>query len=533
MVAVRLEEVFKLNGIPSYTYVEPVEYSRLLVALRTAGRGVVVEGPSGVGKTTAVVKALEKLEQDHIALSARRAADRGLIEEIPRLTGSGVVIIDDFHRLSDDTKSEIADYLKVLADEEDESTKVVIIGINRAGESLLNFARDLRGRVDVIKFERNSDEKVHELVSEGAKTLRISLPVDEIVKSAVGSFHLAQLLSYTACLMSGVTQRASLWRDVEVPVQSVRERVQDEQAMSFMDPALKFAAGPRFSKEGRAPYLHMLRWLSESEEWTISLQRELRRHPTEETSVSAVINGGHLEEFLDKNVDLQELIHFDPRTKVLAVEDPKFFYFIRNLEWARFAERVGFLNIGYKSRYDFALSFAAPERPFAEELSKELTALEFSVFYDSNEQARILATDIEAYLAPIYASEATYVVSIMGASYPDRVWTRFEGKQFRTRFGSEAVIPAWYQGAAPTLFDPMREIGSFVIDPTCPVVDEAKRFAKLLAEKVSDYRLGPRVPLNAFLCRGCNLILPYGQRATTQTSLCLDCAERVLAGASG
>lgn len=529
MVAIGLEEVFKLNGIPSYTYVEPVEYSRLLVALRTPGRGVVVEGPSGVGKTTAVVKALEELEQDHLALSARKAVDRALIEEIPELVSSGVVIIDDFHRLSDRTKSDIADYLKVLADEEDHTTKIVIIGINRAGDSLLNFARDLRGRLDVIKFERNPNDKVYELVSEGARTLRISLPVQEIVNSAVGSFHLAQLLSYTACLMSGVTQRAGLWKDIQIPIDSVRERVQDEQSMSFMEPALKFAAGPRFSKEGRAPYLHMLRWLSESDEWTISIQREMRRHPKEEPSVAAVISGGHLEEFLDRNEDLRELIHFDPQTKVLAVEDPKFFYFIRNLEWSRFAERVGFLNIGYKSRYDFALSFAGPERPFAEALSNELTALEFSVFYDKNEQARILASDIEAYLAPIYASEATYVVSILGPTYPDRVWTRFEGNQFRTRFGSEAVIPAWYQGAAPSLFDEMREIGSFIIDPDAPIEDEAARFARLLAEKVSEYRQGQRIPLNTFLCRRCNLLLPYAVRATTQTSLCTDCAPHVLA----
>ena len=45
----RLEQVFKIGGVPTYTFVEPSEYSRLKVALRTPGRALIVEGPSGTG----------------------------------------------------------------------------------------------------------------------------------------------------------------------------------------------------------------------------------------------------------------------------------------------------------------------------------------------------------------------------------------------------------------------------------------------------------------------------------------------------
>lgn len=61
-----LEDVFKQSGFPEHTFVEPVEYTRLLVALRTPGRGVVLEGPSGVGKTTAVTKALKEIGRAHV-----------------------------------------------------------------------------------------------------------------------------------------------------------------------------------------------------------------------------------------------------------------------------------------------------------------------------------------------------------------------------------------------------------------------------------------------------------------------------------
>lgn len=527
-----LEDVFKQSGFPEHTFVEPVEYTRLLVALRTPGRGVVLEGPSGVGKTTAVTKALKDLEiegQSALRLSARKLGDRQLISELPNMSANGAVIIDDFHRLDDSTKAAIADYMKILADEEDATTKIIVIGINRAGETLMDFAADLRGRVDVIRFEKNPEDRVIMLVTEGATALNVVLPAEKIAKAATGSFHLAQLLCHTACLMAEITEQQEVLTPVDIRTDSVIERVKDDQAMSFMDTALKFAAGPRFSKEGRAPYLHMLKWLGESDEWTISLQREARRHPAEEASVSAVLSGGHLVEFIARNDDVKELIHFDPRTKVLAVEDPKFYFFIRNLEWGKFSERVGFLNIGYKSRYDFALSFAGPERAFAEALHDELSALEFAVFYDKNEQARILATDVEEYLAPIYSSEATFVVVILGDQYPERVWTRFESKQFKMRFGSESVIPAWFAGSAPSLFDRMRQIGSFVIDSDVLVEFEAKRFAALLAGKVSEYRLGPRVPAGEFLCKKCFLIFPFEERATTQTSLCINCAEKEFA----
>jgi hypothetical protein len=69
----RIEEIFKVTGVPTHTFVEPSEFGQLKVALRTSGRGVVVEGPSGIGKSTAVTKALEALEldKDVAKLSAR------------------------------------------------------------------------------------------------------------------------------------------------------------------------------------------------------------------------------------------------------------------------------------------------------------------------------------------------------------------------------------------------------------------------------------------------------------------------------
>jgi hypothetical protein len=115
----RLEEVFKTSGIPTHTFVKPQEYQRLFVSLRTPGRGLVIEGPSGIGKTTSVLKALEELGLANatLRLSARKNENRKLIAELPTMPAIGTVLIDDFHRLEADTKRIIADYLKTLRPE--------------------------------------------------------------------------------------------------------------------------------------------------------------------------------------------------------------------------------------------------------------------------------------------------------------------------------------------------------------------------------------------------------------------------------
>ena len=56
-----LEDVFTTTGVPTVTYVQPKEYTELLIAIRTKGKCVVVEGPSGIGKTTAVEKVIISL----------------------------------------------------------------------------------------------------------------------------------------------------------------------------------------------------------------------------------------------------------------------------------------------------------------------------------------------------------------------------------------------------------------------------------------------------------------------------------------
>jgi hypothetical protein len=486
MAVVLLEDVFKIGGVPTYTFVQPSEYARLKVALRTAGRGLIVEGPSGIGKSTAVARALDELDVKNgvQTLTARDPGDVGYIEILPETPDFGVVVIDDFHVLQDRTRREIADLLKRLADRESKRSKLIIIGINRAGDSLIEHAPDLANRVETIRFEVEPDEKVRELITTGENAFNVTIEAREkIVEGAQGSFYLAQLLCHDLCAEAGVIEAPVERRALGIPYTTVKARVMERQERRFGKPIMDFVRGPRFRPSGRANYLHILSWLKDAESWAISLPEEMARHPSEKASVSQVVEKGYLQK-VTSNEDIAKIVHFDSTTKVLSVEDPQLVFYLRNLDWAEFVKQTGFTRVDVVEEYDFALSFAGEDRPFAEKLKDHLGDLGYTVFYDKSEQHQILAEDIEEFLGPIYKSKASYVIAVLGPEYGKRRWTRFESEQFEDLFGENRVIPIWSRNALPTAFDLTSDIGGTTFDPDGDLDRQAADVGELCARKL-------------------------------------------------
>lgn len=487
----RLEDVFKTNGVPTFTFVEPKEYSNLLLNLRTAGRGVVIEGPSGIGKTTAIDKALHELGAlDNVTrLSARRPKDVEYIESIPDLGPVGVVIVDDFHKLNEPARHALADYMKTLADEESKHTKLIIIGINKAGENLISFAHDLVNRTDVIAFENNSDDKVKALIAQGLETLNVRINVmEEIVSAAQGSFYLAQMFYRELCVSAKVLEKVHAGIDLSISFEMVRAEVWDRAGTAFRSRCERFCRGPKLRKEGRAPYLHILRWLAEGSQWTLSLRDAIRMHPGMRGSVGQVVDKGYLKDFIRNDEDISEVVHYSSSAEQLTVEDPQFMFYIRNVPWKSFAAELGFMAVEFNNRYDFALSFAGEDRSIVEKLFSRLNDAQVEVFYDKNEQHRMLAVDIEEYLRPIYQSEASFVIVFLGPSYPKKIWTKFESDQFKDRFQGGDVIPIWFSDAPPGMFDESRRVGGFCFDRTRPEDDQISEMTELLLKTLSERR---------------------------------------------
>jgi len=486
----KLEDVFKRSGIPTYTFVQPIEYNKLYVALRTAGRGLVIEGPSGIGKTTCVLKVIEHLglDQKALKLSGRKPDDIEFVKHLPSMSSIGIVLIDDFHRLPDGLKANIADFMKTLADEEKEDSKVVAVGINKAGDSLIKFSADLTGRIDTIHFEANPDEKIEELIGKGEQALRITINIKgDIVKESRGSFHIAQMLCHETCLDKGIFEAAETENALHSSIEVVKSKVLDDLSTTFFSRAKAFATGPKLRRDGRAPYFHLLYWLATEHEWALQTEDVLTKHRDHRGSVGQIVDKGYLIDHIAKHPEIQEVIHFDANTHVLSIEDPKFLYYIRNILWSKFCQQVGYPAFEFPSRYDIALSFAGTDRDFAMRLFEELTdEYELSVFYDENEQHRILAHNIEDYLGPIYSSEAKYVVALLGPDYPKRIWTKFESDQFKKRFGENCVIPIWFSTSPPGMFDETIRYGGFKFDRELDTEDQVKKLAELLYKKLGE-----------------------------------------------
>jgi len=492
MNIIKMEEVFKTSGIPKYTFVSPKEYTELLVNLRTPGRGLVVEGPSGIGKTTAIETALHELNLDKSVtkLSARKSEHIEYINEIPQLGSIGTVIIDDFHKLDNNCKLHLANYLKTLADEESRDVKLIIVGINRAGENLINFANDLVNRIDIIKFETNPDYKVEELIEKGEMSLNIIINIkDEIVAASYGSFYLAQMLCRNVCIHENILETSPSLITSKLSFELVKSKVWHRLDSAFGQRTKQFCIGTKLRKEGRAPYLHILNWLAHCEDWTLSLRDATRNNTRLRGSVTQVVNNDYLETLIDNNSEIRDVLFFSKDSEQLTIQDPQFLFYIRNIPWKQFATNLGFISVEFTSKYDFALSFAGTERPIAERIAKLLQENETEVFYDRFEQHRILAEDVEDYLQPIYESEADFIVVLLSAEYPRRIWTKFESDAFRERFKSASIIPIWFSDFPPSSFDSTRHTGGYTLDRNLPYEPQLQEIVLLLLKKLADSRL--------------------------------------------
>jgi ABC-type phosphonate transport system ATPase subunit len=165
----RVEEVFRTEGVPEFTFVKPPNYNEIFVDIRNPGKPTIIEGQSGTGKTTVAKKIIEHAfpSGDFGYLSARAANDMERILAIADGTLQGSWIIDDFHRLDSSVQARIADLVKVAAENFDASVhpKLVLIGINKVGSELILLVHDIAKRCGIHRIQPADQEIALQMIN--------------------------------------------------------------------------------------------------------------------------------------------------------------------------------------------------------------------------------------------------------------------------------------------------------------------------------------------------------------------------------
>jgi 3',5'-cyclic AMP phosphodiesterase CpdA len=349
----QINDIFKLNGPPSVTFVEPPRFKILKHELKTMGTGLIVEGPSRVGKSTAIKKAMEALGvparqqiwwQGSTPPSVEQLTQK--LAELETAQEDTWLFIDDFHYVSEDPKfcRTLAFGMKGLADQGRSHAKVTLIGINPLGSSLVQAMPDLSGRFRIERLDVEKDwqrsTKIAELIflGERAANLRFRRR-DELVIASGGSFFLAQLLCNKAAVESGVTQRAEHIVEIEMGPEDVIAAIQKELAARYRPPLLQFASFDLQSPP-RGAGLTLLWLLSRSPEGFFPV-REARLRFSSLAPVFDWFLESNLSRCFRENPALQGLLYFNRAAGTLTMEDPQLKFHLRQLDWEEFALASG------------------------------------------------------------------------------------------------------------------------------------------------------------------------------------------------
>jgi hypothetical protein len=442
----RLEDVFVTEGVPTETFVRPPNYNEILVDIRRPGKPVVIEGQSGTGKTTAVKKIQAALDDEvtPVYLSARKTRDVERIAKIAAREELGAFIIDDFHRLSPELRTSLADIAKIAAEEWDAEAypKLIIIGINEVGSALIQFVPDIAKRIGIHRIAPASEKLTLELIDSGCAALNIELNDSAaIFNESKGDYWLTQQLCQTACTVAGVLEEGEVKVTVTVNMPRIRSVVVEKLRAAYYPAVKEFCRGRRF-RPSNDPYYKMLRVVAESGRPVVDLTALANNNEEVRGSINN-IKDARLSNLLDSKELASRYFFYSPETTTFAVEDPAVFYFLRHLNWEDLRADCGFRGREESYEFDIAISFAGENRALAKHIAEQLLSLDVQVFYDENFESNYLGKAWSKEFTRIFGSASRYVLCLLDENHQQKIWPTFEREVFIPRIQKAEVIPVY------------------------------------------------------------------------------------------
>jgi predicted nucleotide-binding protein len=361
-----LFDVFVKSGVPRVTFVEREDFNRLKLALAQPGRGVVIEGPSGVGKTTSLKRAIEELMSNpHLSkrisrtdtpihmLSARIQEHQNMLQTLTSWH-NGTVIIDDFHRLVPSLREKIVDHLKDLADNETGSKKLIIVGIPQSGQMLVDIAFDVAMRFDVFKWGKVKDELILQMIEKGENALNIEFDrKSEVVLAASGSLNVAQYLCFNICLREGVEMTQAQSRLIHCNISAAVFDVMTDLSRKF-DKLVKC-----FSVLGGhhdPTCMKLLEELARSEDGFLSLPNLKNRNHDLTKGIELFVSEKWIDKLQKDYSQYTDHLFFDQSMQALVIEDPQLTFYLSKMQFPSQTQEES--KIVLSTRQDVFISYS-------------------------------------------------------------------------------------------------------------------------------------------------------------------------------
>ncbi|HEV8562028.1 MAG TPA: TIR domain-containing protein [Actinophytocola sp.] len=336
-----LGEVFKPTGMPTATFVEPDDFFEFRMALRQPGLGVILEGPAGVGKTTVLRQAVDqdadRLREPEL-LSARKPAD---VPTIRQLLGghTGLVAVDDFQRLPADLQDDLADYLKVLADDDAADGKLVLVGIPGTAQGLIDLSPDLATRIRRFRLGRVSEEILLQMMTKGEAALNIIFDRKvEVAIASMGSLQTAQMLCWSMVTMAGIDKTADVPTIVHTDIARARVKVAELLRLKFQSTVEDFIV---LDDPDELLCIELLLELARTSDGILRLGPFADRRPDLRDAIERVFIDGMKDGLAHQHKNLSKFVFYDPRNHRLVVDDPQFVFYLCQLSRAELLDAAG------------------------------------------------------------------------------------------------------------------------------------------------------------------------------------------------
>ena len=382
----RLTDIFKSLGLPDATFVEPEKFTQIKMALQQPGLGVVVEGPSGIGKTTALKKALEQtgLYQQTTFLSARRPQDISRIRNIESWH-RGIVVVDDLHRLDIVINQSVTDYLKYLADQEATDKKLVIVGIPSTGKQLIDIAFDLTLRIKTFRLGKVQDKTLDKMISQGEEALNILFSQKtEIITQANGSLSIAQLLCFYVATQGKILSAQETRKFVTSNVSDAISEVMEDLAPKFGESVRKLALlGDRSDYTS----ILILQKLVEAVDGVLYIDHLRDTNASFSESIKRFMACKCLQNLFKRSTIDQHLC-FNEESSTLVIDDPQFSFYLQQLTDSQLV-RMGNKSQVNPNRVFISYSHADANLPAFNRLRVHLRPLEREGILDLWEDTKI------------------------------------------------------------------------------------------------------------------------------------------------